>query len=167
MFFRAFFAVPPMSTSEKVPTNALYGLLSMTIKLLKDIQPDYMVFCQDRKEPSFRIDLYKEYKANRTEMPEDLAPQIPYIHKLVDILGIPQINKKGFEADDIIGTLTEFGKSKGWEVVIVSGDKDFAQLIDSHVIMYDTMKNKIYDEQESWISGGFGKSIYRLFSIDR
>ena len=78
---------------------------------------------------------------------------MPYINKLIDILGIPQINKKGFEADDIIGTLSGFGKEQGWEVVIVSGDKDFAQLIDPKVSMYDTMKNKVYDEQavvEKW-----------------
>lgn len=147
MFFRAFFAIPYMKTKTGVPTNALYGFLSMSLKLLREVKPDYMVYCQDRKEPSFRSELYEAYKANRSAMPEDLVPQMPYIQKLTDIMGIPSISKIGYEADDIIGSLVEMGKNKGLEVVIVSGDKDFAQLIDDKVTMYDTMKEKHYTIQ--------------------
>ncbi len=106
MFFRAYYAVRPLSTSKGVPTNAIYGYLSMIVKLLKDIKPDYLAFCYDRPEPSFRKDIFPEYKANRSEMPEDLAPQIPYIKKLTEALGLPAFEMQGFEADDLIGTFT-------------------------------------------------------------
>jgi DNA polymerase-1 len=144
MFFRAFYAVRPLSNSKGLPTNALYGYLQMIIKLLKEVKPDYMIFCFDRKEPSFRKDLYAEYKANRSEMPEDLVPQIPYIRRLTEVLGIPTIDKLGFEADDLIGTFAKKGEAEKYDVVIVSGDKDFAQLISPKIIMYDTMKEIKY-----------------------
>ncbi len=125
----------------------------MTVKLLRDIHPDYLVFCFDRKEASFRVDLYPEYKANRDEMPELLQPQVPYVKKLTELLGIPMLDKEGYEADDVIGVLTNYGRKAGLEVVIVSGDKDFAQLIGPHVSMYDTMKDHRYDPDgvmEKW-----------------
>ncbi len=152
-FFRAFYAIPGLTSPSGMPTNALYGFLSMTIKLLREIQPDYMAFCFDRKEGSFRVDLYEEYKANRSEMPEDLKPQVPYLKELTDLLGISRFEIKGYEADDLIGSLARQGAESGVEVVIVSGDKDFAQLINSKITMLDTMKNITYDEQsavEKW-----------------
>lgn len=145
MFFRAFFAIRPLSNSKGLPTNALYGFLSMTVKLLRDVQPDYMAFCFDRPEPSFRVELDPRYKANRSEMPEELAPQIPYIRKLSDALGIPCYSVKGYEADDLIGSFTRWGREQGLDVTIVSGDKDFGQMIGPHVQMYDTMKDVKYD----------------------
>ncbi len=147
MFFRAFFAIPRLSNDQGMPTNALYGFLSMTVKLLRSIQPDYLAFCFDVKEPSFRLEIYPEYKAHREEMPADLVPQVPYVKKLTDALGIARFEKSGFEADDIIGTLVNFGRKQGLEVVIVSGDKDFAQLVSPLVTLYDTMKEVRYDEQ--------------------
>lgn len=148
MFFRAFFALPPMNNGKGLPTNALYGFLSMTTKLIREKKPDYMVFCFDRKEPSFRSELYAEYKANRNEMPEDLVPQIPYVHKITACLGVPAMDKVSFEADDIIGTLARFGEREKLDVVIVSGDKDFAQLVSPHVSMYDSMKEVMYNHDE-------------------
>lgn len=147
MFFRAFFALPPLSNDKGMPTNALYGFLSMSVKLLRDIQPDYIAFCFDSKEPSFRSDIYPEYKANREEMPSDLVPQVPYVRKIAEELGVAILEKPGYEADDLIGTLTKFGRQKDLEVVIVSGDKDFAQLVDTRVSMYDTMKEVHYDRE--------------------
>jgi len=147
MFFRAFYAVRMLNNSKGLPTNAIYGFLSMSLKLLRDIKPEYMVYCYDRPEPSFRKDLDPNYKANRSEMPEDLSPQIPYIKSLTDALGIPSLDKETFEADDVIGTLASLGEREKLEVVIVSGDKDFAQLINNRVTMFDTMKNKKYDPQ--------------------
>lgn len=147
MFFRAFFALPPLTNDSGMPTNALYGFLSMTIKLLREIKPDYLAFCFDTKEPSFRNEIYKDYKANREEMPENLVPQIPYITRLTEALGITKIEQPGFEADDLIGTLVKLGREKGLEIVIVSGDKDFAQLVAPHVSMYDTMKDVRYDTE--------------------
>ncbi len=153
MFFRAFFAIRELKNSEGLPTNALYGFLSMTIKLLKDFQPTHMVYCRDRKEPSFRKELDLRYKANRSDMPEDLVLQMPYIEKLINILGIPQIDKLGYEADDVIGSLAHWGVKSGFEVVIVSGDKDFAQLVTENITMFDPVKGKTLDAaavQDKW-----------------
>lgn len=153
MFFRAFYAVRQLTSPSGLPVNAIYGFLSMITKLQKDEKPEYMVFCYDRKEPSFRHEMYDEYKAHRTEMPEDLAKQIPYIKQLADLLGIPAMEVPSYEADDIIGTLTKEGRKHGMEVIIVSGDKDFGQLIQDHVVLYDTMKDHKYNSQgvfEKW-----------------
>lgn len=153
LFFRAFYAVRPLTSPTGVPTNAVYGFLSMVTKLIKDENPEYLVFCYDRKEPSFRKGLFEEYKANRTEMPEDLVPQIPYIKKLAEVMGIPAFEVENFEADDIIGTLTKLGRQNKMAVYIVSGDKDFAQLIEPHVYMFDTMKDATIDDKgvkEKW-----------------
>lgn len=153
MFFRAFYAIRPLTSPSGVPVNAVYGFLSMITKLIKDEQPQYMVFCYDRKEPSFRRDLYEAYKANRTEMPEDLAQQIPYIKKLADLLGIASLEVPRFEADDLIGTLAVRGYQAGFRVHIVSGDKDFAQLVNERVLLCDTMKDVRYGPegvQEKW-----------------
>jgi len=153
MFFRAFYAIRPLSSPSGMPTNAIYGFLSMSIKLMREIKPDYMAFCFDRPEPSFRRDLDQRYKANRAEMPEDLVPQVPYIRKMAEALGIPCFDQKGFEADDIIGSLARWGREHSLEVVIVSGDKDFGQLVRPHLSIYDPMKEVHYDSAgvlEKW-----------------
>lgn len=148
-FFRAFYAIRDLRTSEGFPTNALYGFLSMTVKLLKTYEPRHMVFCLDTKEGSFRTKIDSSYKANRTEMPEDLAKQLPYIFKLTDALGIPQMKKADYEADDLIGSLAVWGEKEGFdEVKIISGDKDFSQLINKTITMHDTMRNKVYTPEE-------------------
>lgn len=147
MFFRAFYAIRQLSNPQGMPTNAIYGFMNMTVKLLREIKPDYMAFCFDRAEPSFRKDIDPRYKANRSDMPEDLVPQVPYIRKVSHALGVACFDKQGYEADDIIGTLACMGRDEGLEVVIVSGDKDFGQLVGPHVTMYDTMKDIRYDEE--------------------
>lgn len=148
MFFRAFYAVRPLTSPSGLPVNAIYGFMSMITKLLKDEKPEYLVFCYDRKEPSFRKDMYQEYKAHRTEMPEDLAKQMPAIKQIAPLFGIPTLEVPTFEADDIIGTMTKLGLKNDMEVIIVSGDKDFAQLIEPHVYLYDTMKDHRYNSEE-------------------
>ncbi len=153
MFFRAFYAIRPLSSPSGLPVNAIYGFLSMVIKLMKTEKPEYMVFCYDRKEPSFRHEMYTEYKAHRTEMPEDLAKQMPYLKQVAGLLGIPSLEIPTYEADDLIGTLTHLGLKNKMEVYIVSGDKDFGQLIAPGVLLYDTMKNVKYDVdgvKEKW-----------------
>jgi DNA polymerase-1 len=147
MFFRAFYAIRPLTAPSGLPVNAIYGFLSMIIKLLKEEKPEYLVFCYDRKEPSFRKDLYENYKAHRTEMPDDLVKQVPYIKQLADLLGIPSYEVPGYEADDIIGSLVKWGCHHRMEVFIISGDKDFGQLVGNHVWLYDTMKGVRYDEK--------------------
>ncbi|KYG63464.1 DNA polymerase I [Bdellovibrio bacteriovorus] len=153
MFFRAFFAIRQLTSPSGVPVNAVYGFLSMLIKLLKEEKPEYLVFCYDRKEPSFRKDMYADYKAHRTEMPDDLQKQVPYIKKFAELLGIPAFDMQGYEADDIIGSLVKWGRHHNMEVFIVSGDKDFGQLVQEHVWLYDTMKDVRYDAKgvfEKW-----------------
>lgn len=141
MFFRAFFAIPPLTNEKGMPTNALYGFLAMSLKLIREVKPDYLVYCFDLKEPSFRSELYTEYKANREEMPDLLKPQIPYLKRLTSVLGIATAEKIGFEADDVIGTLAMHAVREHVNAVIVSGDKDFAQLVRPGVTLYDTMKD--------------------------
>ena len=147
MYFRAFYAIRQLSNSKGLPTNALYGFMSMTLKLLREKKPDYMAFCLDRKEPGFRHQIYPDYKANRTEMPEDLQKQVPYVRRIIDSLGIPAYDFEGFEADDVIGTLAEYGRTHDLNVVIVSGDKDFGQLVGPRVSIYDPMKEVVLDPE--------------------
>ena len=153
LFFRSYYAVPShLSSPSGMPTNALYGFLSMTIKFLRENSAEYIVYCFDHQAPSFRSKIYKDYKANRGETPEDLKPQIPYIKKLTKALGIPMVEKKGFEADDLIGSLA-LQRQKDYQVIIVSGDKDFAQLVSNQVLLFDPMKEKHYavqDVLEKW-----------------
>lgn len=148
MFFRAFYAIRPLTSTKGVPVNAVYGFMSMIIKLFKDKKPDHVVFCYDRKEPSFRKSLYTEYKANRTEMPEDLKVQMPYLKQVASLLGICDMELDTFEADDLIGTVASMAQKENYEVFIVSGDKDFCQLVNDKVFLYDTMKEMIYDDAQ-------------------
>ena len=134
-----------MTSPKGIPTNALYGTFSMLLKLLEKGQPDYIVSCFDSKAPSFRNQLFPEYKANRAKMPEDLQAQVPLLKKMVQLLGIHSLEREGFEADDLIGTMTEFGRRHKLRVVIVSGDKDFAQLVGEETVLLDTMKSKTYN----------------------
>ncbi|MCE3009073.1 MAG: DNA polymerase I [Proteobacteria bacterium] len=153
LFFRAFYAIRPLTSSKGVPVNAIYGLLSMLLKIMKDEKPDYMAICYDRKEPSFRKEIFDDYKANRTEMPEDLVPQVPYMKKLAEVLGIPGFEVEGFEADDLIGSLAQIAHDQEFQVYIVSGDKDFGQLIKPGIFLMDTMKEVVMgpnDVKEKW-----------------
>lgn len=154
MFFRAFYAIRPLSSPSGLPVNAIYGFLTMTIKLLREIRPDYIAFCFDRPEPSFRKTIDERYKANRVELPQDLAPQMPWFRKLSEALGVKCFDLVGYEADDLIGTLTKKGLENGLEIVIVSGDKDFAQLIGPGVTLYDTMKDVRYDAEAALAKWG-------------
>lgn len=147
MFFRAFYAIRPLSSSKGVPVNAVYGFISMIIKLIREKNPEYVLFCYDRKEPSFRKDLYVDYKANRTEMPDDLQVQMPYLKQVADLFGIADIEAEGYEADDLIGTVAKLAEKENFQVYIVSGDKDFSQLVNENVFIYDTMKEFIYTKE--------------------
>ncbi len=153
MFFRAHYAVKtPLQTKEGFPTGALYGFFQMTIKLLKENSPDYIAYLFDRKEPSFRKEIFADYKANRTAMPPELEKQVPYLRQITDSLGIPSFDKLGYEADDLIGVISNSTKET-LKVVIISGDKDFAQLIGPNISMWDTMRDITYDRDaviEKW-----------------
>ncbi|HKY62910.1 MAG TPA: DNA polymerase I [bacterium] len=144
--FRAYFAIRHLSNSKGLPTNAIYGFTQMLLKLIKDEKPEYLLMVFDSKEPSFRKNDYAEYKANREVPPDDLAPQFDYIKKVVEVLNIPQIEIPGYEADDIIATVAKKIIPKEQPVVIVTGDKDLMQLVNGHIVLLDTMKDKRIDE---------------------
>lgn len=146
--YRAFYALGRLSNSKGMPTNAVYGFLQMLRKVLKDKQPERVCVVFDAPGPTFRHEMYESYKATRQRMPEDLVVQIPYIKDLVRHYGIPQMELEGFEADDIIATLTRRGKEEGFEVVIVSGDKDLCQLVeDPDVRQWDPQRDRVFTEE--------------------
>src|SRR5512139_2864707 len=105
--YRAFYAIGHLSNSKGFPTNAIYGFTQMLLKVLKEHQPDYLVVVFDSKAPTFRSEVYKEYKANRPAMPEGLVPQIPYIKKIMEAYRIATLEVEGYEADDVLGTLAK------------------------------------------------------------
>ncbi|HLB58924.1 MAG TPA: 5'-3' exonuclease H3TH domain-containing protein, partial [Bdellovibrionota bacterium] len=137
-FYRAYYAIRSLNTSKGFPTNAIYGFSSMLHKLIKEKEPHYLAIVFDSKEPTFREAIFKEYKANRAEMPEDLAQQIPYIKSVVDAFQIPAVQKPGYEADDLIGAIVEqLREDKQLRIIVVSSDKDLMQLVNDQVEMYD------------------------------
>jgi DNA polymerase-1 len=139
--FRAFFAIRGLSTAKGIPTNAAFGFTSMLLKILRDHKPEGVAVVFDAKGPTFRTKLYPDYKAHRPSVPPDLTAQIPYIKKIVQGFRIPALEKQGFEADDVIGTIAKKAEKAGIEVVIVSGDKDLLQLVSDKVTLLDTMKD--------------------------
>jgi DNA polymerase-1 len=127
--YRAFYALPPdLATPSGQVTNAVFGFTSMLIKLLDEEAPDAIAVAWDRKEPTFRKEMYPEYKATRTSAPDIFRSQIPLIEEVLDALEIPQVSVAGFEADDIIATLAKQGRGLGYDVVVVTGDRDAFQL---------------------------------------
>ena len=146
--YRAFYAIPHLTNSKGLPTNAIYGFARMILKIIRDEKPDYIAIAFDSKGETFRHKEYAEYKSHRPEMPDELVPQISYIQKLVEAFNISLLQKEGYEADDLIGSVVREASSKGFDVTIVSGDKDMLQLITPSIRMLDTLKNKIYGEKE-------------------
>lgn len=142
---RAYHAIRHLSNSKGLPTNAIFGFTKMVLKLLADKRPRYLAIVFDAKGPTFRHKIYPDYKANRPPMPEDMAVQIPITKAIVKDLSIPMIEKEGYEADDIIGTLARACEEKGHPVVMVTGDKDFRQLVTPGTSIWDTMKDAIID----------------------
>jgi DNA polymerase I len=142
---RAYHAIGNLSNSRGFPTNAIYGFTKMLLKLIKEKSPKYIAVVLDAKGPTFRHQLYKEYKATRPPMPEDLVEQLPYIWSVIRGLNVRLIEKSGYEADDIIGTLARKGEEKDFNIIIVTGDKDFRQIISPRISLWDTMKDKITD----------------------
>ncbi|MCS6897175.1 MAG: DNA polymerase I [Nitrospira sp.] len=146
--YRAFFALPPLSNSKGLQTNAIYGFATMLLKILRERQPDGIAVAFDEKGPTLRHEEFKAYKAQRPPMPDAMQAQIPYIHRLVDALDIPVLRQSGYEADDVIGTLARKAEQAGYDVVIVTGDKDMFQLLSPHIHIYDPVKDKWFGETE-------------------
>ncbi len=159
--YRAYFAIRQnLSTSKGFPTKAIFGITNMLLKLLKEKNPKNIAVVWDAKGPTFRHELYDKYKANRPEMPDDLVVQIPWIRKIVDALGLCQLEKEGYEADDIIATIV---KKIDTSILIVSGDKDLVQLINDKVTIWDPMKDEILDINE--VRRRFGIEPYQYLDV--
>jgi|TARA_B100001093_G_scaffold148461_1_gene141209 DNA polymerase-1 len=154
--FRAYYALPPLSRkSDGLPTGAVSGFCSMLFKLLEDSRsddsihkPTHFAVIFDSAKKNFRNDIYSDYKANRTEAPEDLAPQFEYIRKAVKAFNLPSIELINYEADDLIATYAKQIIDAGAKVTVISSDKDLMQLVSSKIRLYDPMKNKVLGEKE-------------------
>ena len=143
--YRAYHAIRNLSNSKGLPTNAVFGFARMLIKFMAERLPRYAVMFFDAKGPTFRHQIYDDYKANRPPMLEDMAVQIPYIKKVTTGFNIPIIEMQGFEADDLIGTVSRQAEAHGFSVVMVTGDKDFMQLVTEKAVLWDPMKEKTVD----------------------
>lgn len=145
---RAFHALPPLTTSRGEMVNAVYGFIRMMLKILRKESPDYVAVCFDYPAPTFRHKEYKEYKATRKRAPDELRSQIPLAHEIVKALNLALFEKEGYEADDLLATLSERAKKGGIETIIVTGDKDALQLVDKSISVLNEPKGILYDEKE-------------------
>ena len=141
--YRAYYAIRHLSSPKGFPTNALYGFTQMLLKVMKDRRPDHIAVVFDAGRTTFRTELYPDYKANRSAMPDDLVPQIAPIKEMVRAFNIPVLELAGYEADDIIGTIARECEERGMETVVVTGDKDLMQIVSDRVTLLDTMKEKV------------------------
>lgn len=141
--FRAFYALPPLSTANGQQTGAIYGVVNMLRKLISEFKPTRMAVIFDAKEKTFRHDMYDRYKANREKMPDELAEQILPLQELIMALGLPVIVVPGVEADDVIGTLAHQAEAQGLFTVVSTGDKDLAQLVTEKIVLINTMTDTI------------------------
>ncbi|MGH8460349.1 MAG: DNA polymerase I [Stenotrophobium sp.] len=143
--FRAYHALPPLTNPAGEPTGAVYGMGNMLRRLMKDYAPERICVVFDPPGPTFREEIYADYKANRDATPEDLSSQFAPIMEMIAALGLPVLQVPRVEADDVIGTLAKQGEAAGLDVLIVTSDKDMAQLVNAHVHLLDTMKNRRMD----------------------
>lgn len=144
--FRAYHRLPPLTNPQGTPVNAVYGYTTMIWKLVEDLDsangPTHLAVVLDKSSKSFRNDIYPEYKAHRPEPPEDLRPQFPLIRDATLAFGLPMVEEENVEADDMIASYALAAQKQGWQVTIISSDKDLMQLVGNGIDMLDTMKNK-------------------------
>ena len=149
---RAYHALPPFKAADGTPTNVVYGYLSMLNKVVTDFKPDYLISCFDTPKETFRNKLFKEYQSQRPKIDDDFIVQIPLVKQAVDASGIERMEKDGFEADDLIGTITRIFEKNQFRVVILTGDKDIFQLITDNVFVASPQLGlaniKIFDRSE-------------------
>jgi len=145
--FRAYHAMPPLNNSKGMPTGAIKGVVNMMRSLAKDYANANIVVVFDAKGPTFRNEMYAQYKAHRPPMPDDMRPQIEPIHQIINAMGLPLLIIPGVEADDVIGTLAAQATAQGIDTLISTGDKDMAQLVSPHVGLVNTMTNTYLDEE--------------------
>lgn len=145
LLFRAYHALPPLTTRAGVPTGAIHGFASMLMKVVENEQPDRVVVVFDAPQATFRHEQYAEYKAHRDETPDDFRQQMPWLMQLLERLGVPVLSVGGFEADDTLGTLARAGATRGYQSLIVTGDRDLLQLVDGDVTVLLTSRTGISD----------------------
>jgi len=159
LVYRAFFALPYFTTSTGRPTNAVYGFTNMLLKILDEEQPGYVAAAFDKAAPTFRHTQFKEYKATRQRMPDDLRPQIQTTKEILEALGIPIFEVAGYEADDVLGTMARAAAAEGFDVLIVTGDLDVLQLIDTNIKVMVTSRGitetTVYDREKFQSRFGF------------
>jgi len=161
--YRAYFAIRHLSNSKGLATNAVYGFVNMLLKVAREQQPDHLAVVFDARGPTFRKELYPDYKANRAHMPDDLVPQVPLIKEVVRAFNMPAIEQEGFEADDIIATLAKRFAAEGLEVTVVTGDKDLMQIVSDRIRLLDTMKDKVSGLEE--VAERFGGGPEKVIEV--
>ena len=154
--FRAYYALPPMNNSKGIPTNAVYGFCNMMLRLIEEHPQDKILLILDAGKNTFRNTLYPEYKANRGEAPEDLIPQFGIIREAIEAFGLDVIEKKDFEADDVIASYVKYGEDKKIPTTVFSSDKDLFQLLSPNTRIMDPMKNVEIDEAKVMEKFGVG-----------
>ena len=145
--YRAFHAFPPLTNRDGEPTGAVYGVINMLKSLITQVSPSHIAVVFDAKGKTFRDELFEQYKSHRPPMPDDLRAQIQPLHAIIKALGIPLISIEGVEADDVIGTLAVQAARDGKNVLISTGDKDMAQLVNEHIMLINTMNNTLLDRE--------------------
>lgn len=145
--YRAFHAFPPLTNREGEPTGAMYGVVNMLKSLISQVEPSHIAVVFDAKGKTFRDELFEQYKSHRPPMPDELRSQIQPLHAIIKALGIPLISVEGVEADDVIGTLAVQAAKEGKYVLISTGDKDMAQLVNDHIMLINTMNNTLLDRE--------------------
>jgi len=149
---RAFHALPPLTSKDGTPTNVIYGFISMTYKVITDFKPDYVAAAFDTPEPTFRNKMYKEYQANRPKAEDSFIKQIPLVKEALDKANVFRVEKPGYEADDVIGTITKIFNNAKVRVIILTGDKDIMQLVNENTYVIAPLvglsNTKIYDTTE-------------------
>ncbi len=146
--YRAFYALPPLKSPKGEPTGAIYGFLRMISSLMRDISPEYIAVVFDLPGKTFRHEAYKEYKANRKETPDELKVQIPKIKELLKLWGIKILEIPGYEADDIIATIAKKAEKEGFEVIVVTPDKDMMQLVDENIKILNPVTGEIFNREK-------------------
>ncbi|HTP41019.1 MAG TPA: DNA polymerase I [Nitrospiria bacterium] len=163
LLYRAYYAIRHLSSPAGTPTNAVYGMTTMLLKVLRERQPAYVAIAFDTKAPTLRHQAYKDYKAHRPPMPNELSAQLPYVTRLIDALRIPRLSLEGYEADDLIATMAVKAAAGGLPVVIVSTDKDLYQLITPSITLYDAMKDQLIGPAE--VAARFGVEPARMVDL--
>ncbi len=146
--FRAYHALPPMYRDDGTPVNAVFGFTKMLLKLVADLQPEYIAVIFDAGRKTFRNEIYSQYKANRSDPPDELVPQFNLVRQATEALNLPLFEMSGYEADDVIATLANLASKKGQDCLIVSSDKDLMQLVNRHVKLLDPIKNTLIGDEE-------------------